>query len=63
MIKTYALQAWKFMKSLQLTIAMLVLLMALVVMCTLAQVELGTVGAVNAYMRSFFVWQIGRAHV
>ena len=56
MIKTYALQTWKFLKSLQLTIVLLALLMALVVMCTLAQVELGTVGAVNAYMRSFFVW-------
>ncbi len=56
MIKTYALQTWKFLKSLQLTIVLLALLMALVVMCTLAQVDLGTVGAVNAYMRSFFVW-------
>jgi len=56
LIKTYALQTWKFLKSLQLTIVLLALLMALVVMCTLAQVDLGTVGAVNAYMRSFFVW-------
>ena len=56
MIKTYALQTWKFLKSLQLTIVLLALLMALVVMCTLAQVDLGTVGAVNAYVRSFFVW-------
>jgi hypothetical protein len=30
--------------------------MCLVVLCTLAQVEMGTQGAVNAYMRSFIVW-------
>jgi hypothetical protein len=30
--------------------------MVLVVACTLAQVTLGTFGAVKAYMRSFFVW-------
>jgi len=42
--------------SLKLTIVCFVLLMALVVACTLAQVELGTFGAVNAYIRSFLVW-------
>jgi len=31
--------------------------MVLVVLCTLAQVEMGTAGAVNAYMRSFIVWR------
>ncbi len=56
MIKTYASQLWTFMKSLKLTIVLLSLLMILVVLCTLAQVEMGTVGAVNAYMRSFIVW-------
>jgi len=30
--------------------------MVLVVACTLAQVDLGTFGAVNAYIRSFLVW-------
>ncbi|NWJ42534.1 MAG: cytochrome c biogenesis protein ResB [Geothrix sp.] len=30
--------------------------MCLVLFCTLAQVEMGTQGAVNAYMRSFIVW-------
>lgn len=30
--------------------------MALVVLCTLAQVELGTLGAVTKYMRSWIVW-------
>jgi hypothetical protein len=43
--------------SLQVTIISLALLMALVVLCTLAQTELGTLGAVNTYMRSFLVWR------
>ncbi|WP_257304516.1 cytochrome c biogenesis protein ResB [Geothrix campi] len=55
MIKTLASRIWKFFKSFQLTIVLLACLMALVVLCTLAQVEMGTQGAVNAYMRSFFV--------
>ncbi len=42
--------------SLKLTIVCLALLMVLVVACTLAQVSLGTLGAVNLYMRSFLVW-------
>ncbi len=57
MIKTFALRTWSFLKSFQLTIVLLSLLMALVVLCTLAQVEMGTAGAVNAYMRSFLVWR------
>jgi hypothetical protein len=57
LIKTLATRLWKFLKSFQLTIVLLALLMALVVLCTLAQVEMGTAGAVNAYMRSFFVWR------
>ena len=57
MIKTLASRTWTFLKSFQLTIALLALLMVLVVLCTLAQVELGTLGAVNAYMRTFFVWR------
>jgi len=56
LIKTYASRLWTFLKSIQLTIVLLSLLMVLVVMCTWAQVDLGTAGAVNAYMRSFFVW-------
>jgi len=39
--------------SLKFTIVCLILLMVLVVACTLAQVDLGTFGAVNAYIRSF----------
>lgn len=42
--------------SLKLTIACLVCLMVLVVACTLAQVRMGTFGAVNAYIRSALVW-------
>jgi hypothetical protein len=41
--------------SLQVTIVSLALLMALVVLCTLAQTELGTLGSVNTYMRSMVV--------
>src|SRR5204863_2440129 len=47
---------WDALTSLKLTLLCLALLMVLVVACTLAQVELGTFGAVNAYIRSFFVW-------
>jgi len=46
--------------SLKLTIGCLALLMILVVACTIAQVRLGTLGAVNLYMRSWFYWmQLG----
>ncbi len=57
MIKRAAVRSWKALASLQVTIIALLLLMALVVLCTLAQTELGTLGAVNAYMRSFLVWR------
>lgn len=46
----------KKLASLQLAVAMLILLMVLVVFCTLAQVNMGINGAVNTYMRSFLVW-------
>ncbi|WP_306591816.1 cytochrome c biogenesis protein ResB [Geothrix sp. 21YS21S-4] len=55
MINALASRTVRFLKSFQLTIVLLALLMALVVLCTLAQVEMGTAGAVNAYMRSFLV--------
>jgi hypothetical protein len=48
--------AWDAITSLKLTIACLSLLMVLVVGCTLSQVDMGTFGAVKAFMRSFFVW-------
>jgi len=47
---------WNALASMQLTIALLALLMVLVFLCTLAQVDLGTFGAVAVYMRSFVVW-------
>ena len=60
MIKRFATRLWNAVASLQVTIISLALLMALVVLCTLAQTELGTLGAVNTYMRSFLVWrQVG----
>ncbi len=46
----------KVLTSLQLTIVCLVALMILVTAATLAQVGMGTAGAVNAYMRSYLVW-------
>lgn len=55
MIKQLALRFWNALTSLQVTIVALALLMALVVLCTLAQTELGTLGAVNTYMRSWLV--------
>lgn len=56
MIPPISKRVWGALTSLQLTIFCLALLMALVVLCTLAQVELGTLGAVNKYMRGFLVW-------
>ncbi len=56
MIPQTSKRFWGALTSLQLTILCLALLMALVVLCTLAQVDLGTLGAVNKYMRSFIVW-------
>ncbi len=47
---------WDAVTSLKLTIVCLAALMVLVVACTLAQVRLGTLGAVNLYMRSWFYW-------
>ncbi|BDG10875.1 cytochrome c biogenesis protein ResB [Anaeromyxobacter paludicola] len=47
---------WDALTSLKLTIVCLALLMVLVIACTLAQTTMGTLGAVNAYIRSFLVW-------
>jgi hypothetical protein len=47
---------WDVITSLKLTIVCLAALMVLVVSCTLAQVHLGTWGAVNLYMRGWLVW-------
>jgi hypothetical protein len=51
-----AQKVWDLLTSLKLTIVCLAALMVLVVACTLAQVRLGTLGAVNLYMRSWFFW-------
>jgi hypothetical protein len=47
---------WDAVTSLKLTIVCLAGLMVLVVACTLAQVSLGTWGAVAIYMRAWIVW-------
>ena len=51
-----AKKAWDLLSSIKLTIICLALLMVLVVACTIAQVRLGTLGAVTLYMRSWFYW-------
>ena len=56
MSKPLSNQVMGVLSSLKLAIAALSVLMVLVVACTLAQVSLGTLGAVNAYIRSWFVW-------
>jgi hypothetical protein len=55
-MKTLIRKIWDALTSLSLTITCLAFLMVLVVACTLAQVRLGTIGAVNLYMRSWFYW-------
>ncbi|HEY6006140.1 MAG TPA: cytochrome c biogenesis protein ResB [Anaeromyxobacter sp.] len=52
----YSQKLWDAITSLSLTIVCLALLMVLVVACTLAQVRLGTFGAVSLYMRAWFYW-------
>jgi hypothetical protein len=47
---------WDAFTSLKLTLLLFAALMVLIVACTLAQVNLGTWGAVDVYMRSWFVW-------
>ncbi len=54
--KDVGMAVWDVFTSLKLSIVCLALLMVLVIACTLAQVSLGTLGAVNLYIRSFFVW-------
>ena len=55
---------WDGLTSLKLTIGCLAALMILVVACTIAQVRLGTLGAVNLYMRAWFYWmQLGRLSI
>lgn len=56
MLRRIEKQALDVLTSLKLAIVCLAALMVLVVACTLAQVRLGMLGAVNAYIRSFVVW-------
>ena len=49
-------QIWAALTSLKLAIACLAALMVLVVSCTLAQVDLGTYGAVHKFMNCAVVW-------
>lgn len=50
---------WGLLTSLKLSIVCLSLLMVLVVACTLAQTRLGTLGAVDTYIRSLAVfWEV-----
>jgi hypothetical protein len=55
-LKPLAARVVDLFTSLKLTIVVLSVLMLLVVACTLAQVSLGTFGAVNKYIRAWFVW-------
>jgi len=54
--KRIASRFWDMLTSLQLTILAMTILMILVFLCTIAQIQMGTYGAVQAYMRSFLVW-------
>lgn len=47
---------WDALTSLKLTLLCFASLIVLVIACTLAQVHLGTFGAVDAYIHSWFVW-------
>ena len=59
LLRSQSHKLWDAIASLKLTLVCLALLMVLVVACTLAQVELGTLGAVKAYIRSPFVyWRV-----
>lgn len=56
MISKLAARTWAILTSMQLTLVLLSLLIVLVLLCSFAQIHLGTLGAVNAYMRGFIVW-------
>lgn len=56
MIKRIAVRTYELFCSFQVTVLSMSLLMALVLLCTLAQVEMGTQGAVDHYMRTWIVW-------
>lgn len=56
MINRIATRLWEGLTSFQLTVLSMALLMALVLLCTLAQVSMGTQGAVNHFMRTWIVY-------
>lgn len=47
---------WRGIVSIELSVAAMAILMVLVLMCTIAQVKMGTYGAVEHFMRHFLVW-------
>jgi hypothetical protein len=47
---------WRGIVSIELAVVAMAVLMALVFMCTIAQVKMGTYGAVEHFMRHFLVW-------
>ena len=47
---------WRVIVSTELSVVGMAVLMALVLMCTIAQVQMGTYGAVEHFMRHFLVW-------
>lgn len=55
MTKSTLLRFWNGLASMQVTIVSMALLMALVLLCTFAQMDMGTFGAVHVYMRSWVV--------
>jgi len=55
-VKRFSDLVWDVITSLKLTIACLLTLMVLVVACTIAQVYLGTWGAVEIFMYRWLVW-------
>jgi ResB-like family len=49
-------QLWRGIVSIELAVVAMAILMILVFMCTIAQVKMGTYGAVEHFMRHFLVW-------
>lgn len=47
---------WRGIVSIELAVVAMAILMVLVFMCTIAQVKMGTYGAVEHFMRHFLVW-------
>lgn len=55
-MKKTLLRLWDALVSLRLTVACLALLIVLVLACTFAQVKLGTMRAVELYIRNLWIW-------